>query len=46
MQILAPISLIILLIFLSRWVGPPVRLLPNEKKPDAQNPEKDVPRLP
>ena len=43
MQIAALVSLIILLIFLIRWVGPAVRRLPNEEKPAAKNPGNDVP---
>jgi hypothetical protein len=43
MQTLAVIALVVGMIMLFRWLGPPVRRLPEEKKPTAQSPEADIP---
>jgi hypothetical protein len=44
MQSIAVLALIICLIMLFRWLGPPVRRLPGEEKEAARhNPEADVP---
>jgi len=43
MPTLALLALIVFLVLLFRWLGPPTRRLPEEKKPDTPNPEKDVP---
>lgn len=43
MHSLAFIALVIGLIMLFRWLAPPVRRLPGEKKPTRRNPEEDVP---
>ena len=44
MQTLAVIALVLGLVMLLRWLGPPVRRLPGEEKQAARhNPEEDVP---
>jgi len=43
MQTLAVIALLIGIIMLFRWLGPPVRRQPEEKKPTPQSPEADLP---
>jgi hypothetical protein len=43
MQTLAVLALVIGIIMLIRWLGPPVRRLPEEKKSTAQSPEADIP---
>ena len=43
MKSLAVLALVISLIMLFRWLGAPVRHLPEEKKPSRLNPEADIP---
>lgn len=43
MPTFALIALIILLVLLFRWLGHPTRRPPEEKKPNAPNPEQDIP---
>jgi hypothetical protein len=43
MQTLAVLALIIGLVMLFRWLGPPVRRSPEEKKSSRFNPEADIP---
>jgi hypothetical protein len=43
METLAILALIIGLVMLFRWLGPPVRRLPGEKKSSGPNPEEDIP---
>lgn len=43
MQTLAVLALVVGLIMLYRWLGPPVRYLPYEKKPKKKNPDEDLP---
>jgi hypothetical protein len=43
MQSLAVLALVIGLIMLFRWLGPPVRQRPEERKSTAQSPEADLP---
>jgi hypothetical protein len=43
MQTLAVLALVIGLIMLFRWLGPPVRRLPGEKKTSRHSPEADLP---
>jgi hypothetical protein len=43
MQTLAVIALVIVLVMVFRWLGPPVRRSPEEKKSTAQSPEADIP---
>jgi hypothetical protein len=43
MQTLAVIALIIGIVMLLRWLGPPIRRRPEEKQSTPQSPEADVP---
>ena len=43
MQTLAVIALIIGLIMLLRWLGPPKRRSPEERKSTPRSPEADIP---
>ena len=43
MQALAVLALMIGLVMLFRWLGPPVRRLPGEKKSSGTSPEADIP---
>ena len=43
MQSLAVLALVIGIVMLFRWLGPPMRRPPEEKKSGAQNPEADLP---
>ena len=43
MQTLAVISLLIGIVMLFRWLGPPSRRSPEEKKSTARSPEADLP---
>ena len=43
MQTVAIIALILGIVMLLRWLGPPVRRHPDEKKSSAQSPEADIP---
>jgi hypothetical protein len=43
MQTIAFIALIIGLVMLFRWLGPPVHYLSHEKKPKKRNPDEDLP---
>jgi len=43
MQTLAVIALIIGIVLLFRWLGPPARRLPDDRKSTAQSPEADIP---
>lgn len=43
MQTLAVLSLILGIVLLFRWLGPPVRRPPEEKKSTATSPEADIP---
>lgn len=43
MQTLAVLALVIGLGMLLRWLGPPVRRQPGEKKSAATSPEADIP---
>ncbi len=43
MQTIAVIALIIGLVLVFRWLGPPTRRRPEEKKSTAQSPEADIP---
>ena len=43
MQTLAVIALIVGIVMLFRWLGPPARRRSEEKKSTAQSPEADLP---
>ena len=43
MQSLAVLALVIGIVMLFRWLGPPVHRHPEEKQSSAQNPEADLP---
>jgi hypothetical protein len=43
MQSLAVLALVIGMVMLFRWLGRPVRRLPEQKKSTAQSPEADIP---
>jgi hypothetical protein len=43
MQTLAVLALVIGLVMLFRWLGPPVRRLPGEQKSSKTSPEADIP---
>jgi hypothetical protein len=43
MQSIAVLALVIGLIMLFRWLGPPVRRQPGEKKTSPRSPEADLP---
>jgi hypothetical protein len=43
MQTLAVIALLIGMVMLLRWLGPPVRRSAEEKKSTPQSPEADIP---
>jgi hypothetical protein len=43
MQTLAVNALVISIIMLFRWLGPPVHRRPEEKKSAVQSPEADIP---
>ncbi|HSL46232.1 MAG TPA: hypothetical protein VK897_22550 [Anaerolineales bacterium] len=43
MQTLAVLALILRIVLLFRWLGPPVRRPPEEKRSTAQHPEADIP---
>ena len=43
MQTVAVIALVVGLVMLFRWLGPPTRRMPEDRKTSRHNPEEDIP---